>query len=242
MRDFRAMNKYRGDVAARYDDKRAEKDVTWRDQAIVENYLSKIAPGSPVLDIPAGTGRFIQFCLNRGLRYTGVDISADMLEVARTKVPAGANVELTVADARALPFEDDAFDYAIIIKFIKWLPTVETLTEVLREIKELRGRRPSSRSRSHANCPSRAERPVYSADCRSLVTSSEQSRIRTAAQAPAKPLPAPSDRFLSKSLTKHFPRRGCMSAPSCPTATSDADATFTSCPNRSIELPTRKNL
>ena len=137
MRDFRAMNKYRGDVAARYDEKRAEKDATRRDQAIVENYLSKIAPGSPVLDIPAGTGRFIQFCLGRGLRYTGVDISADMLEVARTKVRAGANVELTVADARALPFEDDAFDYAIIIKFIKWLPTVETLTEVLREIKRV---------------------------------------------------------------------------------------------------------
>ena len=216
--------------------------MTRRDQAIVENYLSKIAPGSPVLDIPAGTGRFIQFCLDRGLRYTGVDISADMLEVARTKVPAGANVELTVADARALPFEDDAFDYAIIIKFIKWLPTVETLTDVLGEIKESRGRRPSSKSRSHANCPSRAERPVYSANCRLLVTSSQQSRTRTAAQPPPKPLPALSDRFLGKNLTKHFPRRGCTSVPSCPMAISDADATSTSCPNRPIERPTRKNL
>lgn len=103
MRDFRATKKYRGDVAASYDERRAVKDVTRRDQAIVENYLSKIAPGSSVLDIPAGTGRFIQFCVNRGLRYTGVDISADMLDVARTKVPAGAtNVELRVADARAL--------------------------------------------------------------------------------------------------------------------------------------------
>ena len=138
MRDFRATKKYRGEVAARYDEKRAVKDVTRRDQAIVENYLSKIAPGSSVLDIPAGTGRFIQFCLGRGLRYTGVDISADMLDVARTKVPAGAtNIELRVADARALPFGDDAFDYAIIIKFIKWLPNLELLIDVLKEIKRV---------------------------------------------------------------------------------------------------------
>jgi hypothetical protein len=66
MLDFRATKKYRGEVAARYDEKRAVKDVTRRDQAIVENYLCKIAPGSSVLDISAGTGRFIQFCLNRG--------------------------------------------------------------------------------------------------------------------------------------------------------------------------------
>jgi len=138
MRDFRATKKYRGEVAARYDEKRAVKDVIRRDQAIVENYLSKVAPGSSVLDIPAGTGRFIQFCLNRGLRYTGVDISPDMLDVARTKVPAGAtNVELRVADARALPFGDDAFDYAIIIKFIKWLPNLELLIDVLKEIKRV---------------------------------------------------------------------------------------------------------
>jgi len=42
-----------------------------------------------------------------------------------------------VADARALPFGDDAFDYAIIIKFIKWLPNLELLIDVLREIKRV---------------------------------------------------------------------------------------------------------
>ena len=135
MADFPAMNKYLGHTAARYDEVRAPKAGTLRDQVTVENYLTKLVPGDSVLDIPAGTGRFIDFCISHGLIYTGVDVSPDMLEVARTKIPAGVtNVELKVADARALPFASDAFDYAIVVKFIKWLPTLDILIEVLGEI------------------------------------------------------------------------------------------------------------
>ena len=135
MADFPAMKKYLGHTAARYDQVRAPKAGTLRDQVTVENYLAKLAPGTSVLDIPAGTGRFIEFCLSHGLIYTGVDISQDMLEVARTKIQAGvSNVELKVADARALPFANDAFDYAIVVKFVKWLPTLDIVIDVLREI------------------------------------------------------------------------------------------------------------
>jgi ubiquinone/menaquinone biosynthesis C-methylase UbiE len=135
MHDFPAMKKYLGHKAARYDQKRTWKTATQRDQVTVESYLAKIPPGDSVLDIPAGTGRFIEFCIGQGLVYTGVDISQDMLEVARTKIPADVtNADLQVADARALPFGDDAFDYAIVVKFIKWLPTLEIVIDVLREI------------------------------------------------------------------------------------------------------------
>jgi len=135
MHDFPAMKKYLGHKAVRYDQKRTSKTATQRDQVTVESYLAKIAPGDSVLDLPAGTGRFIEFCIGQGLVYTGVDISQDMLEVARTKIPAGVtNADLQVADARALPFEDDSFDYAIVVKFIKWLPTLDIVIDVLREI------------------------------------------------------------------------------------------------------------
>jgi ubiquinone/menaquinone biosynthesis C-methylase UbiE len=136
MKDFPATDKYRDQVADGYDEARNQKSTTHKDQAAVENYLGKLSHGDSVLDVPAGTGRFIQFCISCGLIYTGVDLSHDMLEVARTKIPAGGvtNIELRVADARALPFENDAFDYAICIKFIKWLPNMKLLIEVLREI------------------------------------------------------------------------------------------------------------
>jgi len=135
MHDSPALKKYLGRKAMRYDQKRTWKPATQRDQVTVESYLAKIPPGSSVLDIPAGTGRFIEFCIGKGLVYTGVDISQDMLEVARMKIPAGVtNVDLQVADARALPFANDAFDYTIVVKFIKWLPTLKIITDVLKEI------------------------------------------------------------------------------------------------------------
>ena len=135
MHDFPAMKKYVGRKALRYDQRRTPKTATQRDQATVESYLAKIPLDSSLLDLPVGTGRFISFCAGKGFNYTGVDISPDMLRVARTKVPSGAaKVRLQVADARALPFLNDAFDYTIVIKFIKWLPNSQILTEVLREI------------------------------------------------------------------------------------------------------------
>jgi len=58
-----------------------------------------------------------------------------MLEVARTKIPAGVTTaDLKVADAKALSFANDAFDYAIVVKFIKRLPALEIVIDVLREI------------------------------------------------------------------------------------------------------------
>lgn len=133
--EFPAMRKYFGRVAASYDETRSYKVTNEQDQLTVESYLAKLPAGSSVLDVPAGTGRYICSCLQSGLAYTGVDVSPDMIAIARAKIPAGfSNVELKVADARALPFEDDAFDYAIVIKFVKWLPTVDILIEVLREI------------------------------------------------------------------------------------------------------------
>lgn len=89
MSKFPAMNKYFGETAATYDATRTPKATTQKDQARVENYLASLPTGSSVIDIPAGTGRFIQFCVNHRLNYTGVDISPDMLKMAEAKIPAG---------------------------------------------------------------------------------------------------------------------------------------------------------
>jgi len=86
MRDFSAMKKYLGYKATKYDQKRSRKAATQRDQVAVETYLAKLAPGESVLDIPAGTGRFIEFCIRQGFIYTGVDISPDMLQVALSRM------------------------------------------------------------------------------------------------------------------------------------------------------------
>ena len=76
--------------------------------------------GRRLLDVGCGTGKSFLPMLPRGWQVTGCDISASMLEVARTKV--GEGVRLSLADMRYLPvlgkFDlvwslDDAVNYML---------------------------------------------------------------------------------------------------------------------------------
>lgn len=60
-----------------------------------------------VLDVACGTGDMCVLLAERGVTVTGVDISEEMLAIAKRKVE---NVEWGVADAERLPFEDNTFD------------------------------------------------------------------------------------------------------------------------------------
>jgi ubiquinone/menaquinone biosynthesis C-methylase UbiE len=66
------------------------------------------------LDVGTGTGAAALMIARRypDARVAGVDISPQMIEAARAKVPGdlAPRVELSVADAGSLPFEDASFD------------------------------------------------------------------------------------------------------------------------------------
>jgi len=71
--------------------------------------------GNSVLEIGCGTGRLSLPLARRGLRVTGVDVSAHMLAKARAKVTEGQQVRFLQGDARSL---DTGSQYdAIIIPF-----------------------------------------------------------------------------------------------------------------------------
>src|SRR5882672_6072005 len=80
-------------------------DQRWRARAIAQ---VQTAPAGPVLDLCAGTldlaGRLAR--LRADDRVVAVDFSAAMLEEGRRKAPT---VDVVVADAAALPFEDGSF-------------------------------------------------------------------------------------------------------------------------------------
>lgn len=69
-----------------------------------------VEPGARLLDAPCGHGRHSLALAERGFRVTGVDLSADMLAVAR-RVAArqGVEVDWRQADMRALP-RDASYD------------------------------------------------------------------------------------------------------------------------------------
>lgn len=63
-----------------------------------------------VLEIAIGTGRNLRY-YPRGIRLTGVELSPEMLELARREADSvGREVELRVRDAQALDFPDEGFD------------------------------------------------------------------------------------------------------------------------------------
>ncbi|MEZ5381978.1 MAG: class I SAM-dependent methyltransferase [Microthrixaceae bacterium] len=72
--------------------------------------LLGLEPGMALLDVGCGPGRHANEFARRGIRVTGVDISARFVEVARSVAVAGAT--FVRADARTLGF-DACFDAAI---------------------------------------------------------------------------------------------------------------------------------
>jgi SAM-dependent methyltransferase len=81
-----------------------EQQVPTYEEAIRRTGLEA---GWNVLEVGCGTGVFLRLCAGRGARVTGLDASAALLELARTRVP---EAELVVGDMQFLPFADDAFD------------------------------------------------------------------------------------------------------------------------------------
>jgi SAM-dependent methyltransferase len=79
-----------------------------------------------LVDVGCGTGAYAETFAGLGWTVTGVDVSEDMLRIAR-----GRPMEVVVADARRLPFEDASFDAAVSL----WTHTdVDDFAAVVREV------------------------------------------------------------------------------------------------------------
>jgi SAM-dependent methyltransferase len=91
--------------------------------------------GRRILDAGCGSGPLFSALRDRGAIVTGIDASAGMLELARRRL--GADADLRVADlARPLPFPDGVFDDVIaslVLHYLEdWGPTLAELRRVLR--------------------------------------------------------------------------------------------------------------
>ncbi len=107
-------------------------DKHWRRKAI--DILAPLQP-KRILDVATGTGDFALATLKlQPDEIVGVDISTQMLAIAREKINkkrVGEIVKLKVGDAENLPFEDNSFD-AITVAF--GVRNFEDLDKGLREL------------------------------------------------------------------------------------------------------------
>ncbi|PRX96137.1 class I SAM-dependent methyltransferase [Allonocardiopsis opalescens] len=91
--------------------------------------------GRRILDAGCGSGPLFAALRDRGAAVTGVDVSAGMLELARRRLGAGADLRL--ADlAHPLPLPDGSFDdvvASLVLHYLRdWGPTLTELRRVLR--------------------------------------------------------------------------------------------------------------
>jgi ArsR family transcriptional regulator len=85
------------------------------DEAEVESALLALLPGDRVgdhLDIGTGTGRILELIAPHADRAIGIDLSREMLAVARTRLerPTVGHCRLRKGDMYRLPWPEDSFD------------------------------------------------------------------------------------------------------------------------------------
>jgi ubiquinone/menaquinone biosynthesis C-methylase UbiE len=116
--------RYVGEIAENYDRERVHEGKWLREQECISAIVDSLAEGSSILDIPTGTGRFLEFYQRRKLEVTCADISPDMLAESKKKAAAmGLAAEFEVTDARATGFADRSFDTALCIRLLNWVET-----------------------------------------------------------------------------------------------------------------------
>ncbi len=120
---------YYGAIAENYESSRSVKSKWKEEQAAFAEFLTD----GPVLDVPFGTGRFVPIYRAKKLSFTGIDISTDMLAVARRTYPG---IEPVLGSAFDLRYGDNEFATAVCVRFLEWLPLerAKTVLDRLRKI------------------------------------------------------------------------------------------------------------
>jgi ubiquinone/menaquinone biosynthesis C-methylase UbiE len=85
--------------------------------------LSGLQPGARVVDLGCGSGVFTNLLRQRRYRCSGVDLSANLIAIARSKF---ADIEFVEGDIERLPFADASFDGVLLSGVLHHLPEPST--------------------------------------------------------------------------------------------------------------------
>lgn len=119
MSDFPARDRYRGEVAQRYDDDRSGAEKWQLEQRVMSRLIAELPGGASVLDVPLGTGRYLEYYARNQLRIIGLDVSHDMLRQAKR---TGVALDALRGDVMAIPLRTSSVDYVVSTRLMNWLP------------------------------------------------------------------------------------------------------------------------
>lgn len=119
-------------ISDRYDETRALPAGV--PEAICDWVLSRLPDDPAITELGVGTGRIAIPFIRRGVRYTGFDISEQMLDRARQKLEAGlGRSRLEIADVTGnLPVADQSQDGVMAIHILHLVETARALAQVRR--------------------------------------------------------------------------------------------------------------
>ncbi len=115
-----AAQQYFSRVAGEWDALRA---LHYSDSDIEQAVLEAAGPGpfDLVLDFGTGTGRMVALFSPLARRVEGIDLSHQMLTVARTNLAGASNAAVRHGDATASPYPDQSADLVIIHQVLHFL-------------------------------------------------------------------------------------------------------------------------
>lgn len=91
--------------------------------------MSELPDNSLIMDAPSGTGRLAETILEMGHRVVGVDISPEMLEVAKRKLKRfGDRFQTINSDVRSIDLEKKSFDAVLCARVLMHFPLEEQIS------------------------------------------------------------------------------------------------------------------
>ena len=100
----------------------------------VQMLSDHLRPGMTILEIGCGTGYFTRELTRRGADIVAIDVSPDLLEIAKAKYSA-PNVRYEIQNACALTYNDSMFDSVVGSSILHHLEIEEALREIYRVLK-----------------------------------------------------------------------------------------------------------
>jgi len=100
----------------------------------VKMISSHLKPGMTVLELGCGAGYFTQELARSGADIIAIDVSPELLEIARTKC-SSQNVEYQIQNAYALSYSEAVFDSVVGSSVLHHLEIEEALRDIYRVLK-----------------------------------------------------------------------------------------------------------
>ena len=130
-----AGDTYYGDQAAAYEENRVGKKYWDDQQKVAKELLESLPDGLSVLDVPFGTGRFVDAYNRKNMQVSGLEISEEMIASAKKlRGDAMDGYDVRVGDARKLPWDENSFDLVMSFRFLSEIISVADARTAMSEM------------------------------------------------------------------------------------------------------------